>query len=211
MNAAGPQLYLISGAATSIGVRAGMATISGVSLLFYLIGKFQQHIAVRQLKAAAATPDKSVAAEARADRTGLRRRRASSSTSSPWATSRRSPPRTTACCCSVISCVPATRTRPTGASNRAWWPPPLRRPSTPRTPFAAATPDYSADPSATPSSAVRIAVPGALRTPPPSPPAMTAPAMRQQRWPQQRSPHQQSPHQRWRHQRSPHQRSPHQR
>ena len=62
MNAAGPQLYRIPGAATSVGVRAGMAAVSVASLAFYLIGKTQQHMLVRNLKREGHVPDKAAPA-----------------------------------------------------------------------------------------------------------------------------------------------------
>ncbi len=56
MNGAGPQLYRIPAAATSVGVRAGMAAVSIASVAFYAIGKTQQHMHVRHLKREAAVP-----------------------------------------------------------------------------------------------------------------------------------------------------------
>jgi hypothetical protein len=50
MNVAGTQLYRIPGAATSTGVRAGMAAVSVASMVFLLIGEIQQHIALRRTK-----------------------------------------------------------------------------------------------------------------------------------------------------------------
>jgi hypothetical protein len=63
MNGAGAQLYRVPGAATSVGVRAGMAAVSVASLAFYLIGKTQQHMLVRNLKREGIVPDKVVAVE----------------------------------------------------------------------------------------------------------------------------------------------------
>jgi hypothetical protein len=58
MNAAGPQLFRIPAAATSVGVRSGMVAVSVASLAFYVIGKTQQHMLVRELKRQDAVPEK---------------------------------------------------------------------------------------------------------------------------------------------------------
>jgi hypothetical protein len=50
MNAAGTQLYRVPDAATSTGVRAGMAAVSVASLVFLLIGEIHQHVVVGRTK-----------------------------------------------------------------------------------------------------------------------------------------------------------------